>query len=169
MRRYCIFITIALGILACGGPTGPEEEIVGTWVFKESNLAAMVSTGLEEYLVSQGFDRESARVLTVFSLQELNNSWGWVHINADNTWEDDDGASGTWRIEGDEYITTQGAESLTLKYILDGDTLTLIYPKSLVADVFREGFEPETTEETEALNTLIDNLDDLRVVYTRSD
>ena len=105
----------------------------------------------------------------MFSLQELNNSWGWVRINADNTWEDDDGASGTWRIEGDEYITTQGAESLTLKYILDGDTLTLIYPKSLVADVFREGFEPETTEETEALNTLIDNLDDLRVVYTRSD
>ncbi len=172
MYRYCIIVLLTLGIIACGdSPMSPEEAIVGTWVFEETNISAVFAKGMEEYLVSQGVGRDIAKdvVGEVINSGQLEASMsGWIRMSADNTWVDNAGDSGTWRIDGEELVRTQGSLlSFRLMFTLDGDTLTLIYPRVLVADMFRLFTTTTSTEEERLLNALIANLEDISVVYKR--
>lgn len=91
-----------------------------------------------------------------------------VRFNADNTWEDDTGDAGTWRIDGDELVTTHAGGTVErAEYFLDGDNLTLIYTKALFLDLLRQNDDFDA-EVYEMFNTILNAGDVFRIFYNRS-
>ena len=71
-----------------------------------------------------------------------------IRFNADESWEDSHGGSGTWR-EDDNILIMDGYE---IRYFVDGDDLILIFPSKSLLDsleddedvvLFREIFDED--------------------------
>ena len=144
-------VVLTLGMVACGNtPTGPEEELVGTWRFEDTDFIRVFSDSFEAYLIAQGASRSQARAIvdsTFVGAEDLNERLrGTLRLNADKTWEDDRGGAGTWRVDGNEIVTIDedGTVERT-RYFLDGDDLTLIFTKTLFLELLRqdENFDAE--------------------------
>ena len=174
-RLLAMSITLILtsGMIACGNdPTGPEAEIVGTWEFEDTDFVTVFANRFEEYLVSQGLSQTQARafVETEFAgvEEDIRSTRLMVRFNADNTWEDDTGDAGTWRIDGDELVTTHAGGTVErAEYFLDGDNLTLIYTKALFLDLLRQNDDFDA-EVYEMFNTILNAGDVFRIFYNRS-
>ena len=178
MKQHFLSMTIVLilasGMMACGdSPTGPEAEIVGTWEFEDTDIVTIFANRFEEYIVSQGLMSQAqarAFIATQFASWEENirNTRLMVRFNADNTWEDDTGDAGTWRIDDDELVNTNedGAVERS-KYFLDGDNLTLIYTKAIFLEILRQDDDFDA-EVYEMFNTFLNADDVFRIFYKRS-
>ena len=176
MKRLLLAISIVLilasGMIACGDSlTGPEKELVGSWTFVDTDMVTVFANRFEEYLVAQGMNPIQARTLinSAFSGAEANlrNRRSTVRFNEDNTWEDNHGNKGTWRIDGDKLTSTDddGTTERT-DYFLDGDDLTLIYTKAQFLEDLREdqNFDAEIYE---FYNNILNEGDVIRIFYRR--
>lgn len=145
------FILITAGMTACGeekGPTGPEADLAGTWIFEGTDFAEVLSGRLVNLFVEAGLSRSDAQTLVDEALSGIAEDVGGVRstmrLNADNTWQDDSGNRGTWRIEDDVLALTDEDDTVQrFKCFLDGDDLTLILTKEYFLSLLRQmdGFD----------------------------
>ncbi len=167
-----IALTLALGLIACGNePTGPEAELVGTWTFEDTDMVMVFTDRFRNYLVDQGLSRTQANeiVNAMFADAEANirSLRSMIRFNEDNTWEDDSGGRGTWRVEGNELVSSNEDGTVErVEYFLDGDDLTLIITKAWILENIRQD-EDFDAEVYELYNTILASSDVLRIFYRR--
>ncbi len=153
-------VVLTLGMVACGNTptspeeentlTGPEEELVGTWRFEDTDFIRVFSDIFEDYLVAQGESRSQARAIVdsaFVGAENLNERLRFtLRLNANKTWNDDRGGAGTWRVDGNDLVTIDedGTVERT-RYFLDGDDLTIIFTKTWFLEALRqdENFDAE--------------------------
>ena len=126
-------ILATAGMTACGdkGPAGPEADLAGTWILQGTDLVEVLAARFMEYAIDQGMSPSDAEAIVdeAFASAEENlRDWRYsLRFNPDETWKDDSGNKGTWRIDDDVLITVQGDGTVERwEYFLDGDDLTLI-------------------------------------------
>ena len=167
-----IALILASGIIACDtGPTGPEANLVGTWTFEGTDFVEVLAQRLEDFLVEQGVSRTDAEAFVDAAFADteeyFRNLRSTDRYNADNTWEDNSGNKGTWRIEEDDIIITDEDGDVTRAgYFLDGDDLTIIFTKAQFLAVLRQA-EDFDAEVYEVYNVVLDEDDVVRSFYTR--
>ncbi len=140
------FILATAGVTGCGegkGPTGPGADLVGTWIFEGTDLVEVLAPRFLEYAVEQGMSRSDAEAIVdeaFANAEEGFPSWhSTIRFDGDGTWKDDRGEKGTWGIEGDVLISTDGHGLIERwEYILDGDDLRLILTKESLLSLSRQ-------------------------------
>ena len=176
MRRWPIFgIAVFVSLsLSCGDdkPTEPVHELVGSWTYTGNNLVSTFSANLRSYLLEQGVDEAAVQEIVTEFFRGAESSISGLtilRINADGTYQDNEGDSGTWSVQGDVVTITDGDGSVfQMQYFVDGDDLTLILNKERFLNLFR-GSQPsdEIDEETLAFfDILIGDGDAIRFFYT---
>lgn len=167
-----IVLILASGMIACGDSlTGPEKELVGSWTFVDTDIVTVFAERFEEYLVAQGMNPIQARTLVNSAFtgaeEDFRNWRSTVRFNEDNTWEDNHGKKGTWRIDGDELtITDDDGTVERSRYFLGGDELTLITTKAIFLEMLRQDDDFDA-EVYEMVNTILNTGDVFRRFYRR--
>ncbi len=165
-------LILGVGVTACGTePTGPENDLVGTWVFEGTDLIDILALRLENLLVAQGVSRTDAKAYideAVASTEEYVRDFREIiRYNADNTWKDNSGNKGTWRIQDGTFITTDaGGNSTRLGYFLDGDDLTFIFAKEQLLAGLRQA-EDLDAEVYDLYNVVLEERDVVRFFFKR--
>ena len=160
MKRHSLIPLSLLFLAACGGednPVAPDEDLVGSWVFDSTDMVDVMLAGFEESLRDAGVDqRDTNRIIAAFRADfevRMAGLRSIIRFNADGSFEDDQGNSGTWRVEGNTLVTVEDGDEERVKYFVDGNDLTLIFSSEMLLDVFRED-EDLTDEEVEALEEI---------------
>ena len=167
-------VLAATGMTACGdkGPTGPEADLVGSWIFEGTDLAGVLSARLVDLFVEAGLSRSEAQALVDEFMVGIDEGFddlrSTMRFNGDNTWEDDSGNKGTWRIEDDVLELTDEEDSTVqrFKYFLDGDDLTLILTQEYFLSLLRQ-MEDFDAEAYEFYNEILEEGDVLRFFFKR--
>lgn len=167
-------ILAAAGMTACGdkGPTGPEADLADTWIFVGTDFAEVISARLVDLFVEAGLTHSEAQALVdefgVEIDEDFDDLRSTMRFNADNTWKDDSGNKGRWRIEDDVLELTDEEDDTVqrFKYFLDGDDLTLILTKEYFLSLMRpmEDFDAEAYE---FYNEILEEGDVLRFFFKR--
>lgn len=92
-----------------------------------------------------------------------------IRFNADGSWEDNSGESGTWRVEGNSLISVEDGDEEIIKYFVDGDDLTLIFSSESFLETGRND-EDLTNEEVALfrfLEAVLDEDTNIRLFYKR--
>ena len=176
MKRQMLSMSIAFTLvsmmIACGDNlTGPEAELVGSWTFVDTDMVTVLADRFEDYLVTQGYSRTQAQTLVNSAFtgaeEHFRNLRSILRFNEDNTWEDNSGGKGTWRIDGNEIVITD--EDGTVErtdYFLDGDDLTIIFTKADFTEALRQD-EDFDAEIYEFYNNILNEGDVIRIFYRR--
>ena len=175
MKRKAIFgLAILINfVISCGEdkPTEPVHELVGSWTYTGSNLVSTFSANLRSYLLEQGVDEAAVQEIVTEFFRGAESSIGGLtilRINADGTYQDNEGDSGTWSVQGDVVTITDGDGSvIQMQYFVDGDDLTLILTKDRFLNLFRDSqTSDEIDEETMAFfDVLFGDGDTIRFFY----
>lgn len=189
MSRHAPIPLFLLLLAACGddNPVAPDKDLVGTWVFDSTDMVDVLVEGMEEFLedeldaaVDRGEIDEIDRLFIeefMYALIDVFRAEGedaisglrfTVRFNADGSFEDDEGSSGTWRVDGNTLIMVEDGDEERAKYFVDGNDLTLIFSSEMLLDVWRED-EDLTDEEVEALEEVFGLGEDInfRLFYKR--
>lgn len=163
------------------GPAGPPGEsagqtepgssggqITGRWTLSSNNFAERITENTRAYLVAQGVADSTAEEIVSTMFEDLDGPATWVEFNADGTYTDSDNVAGTWQVSGEQLIMTQGNVSVTSGFVVSGDELILIYPVSILS-LALASIADETPDDSveEALDVLLDGIDELRFVFKR--
>ncbi len=167
-------ILATVGMTGCGddkGPTGPEAELVGTWIFEGTDLVEVLAGRFIEYAAEQGMSLPDAEAIVdeAFARSEEGlRAWRYsLRFNPDRTWEDDSGHKGTWRIDDDVLISTEEDGTVERwKYFLDGDDLTLILTRESLLSLSRQ-MDDFDAQAYEFYNELLGEDDVMRFFYKR--
>ena len=183
MRRHALIPLCMLFLAACGDsedspvapeetPVAPDEDLVGTWVFDSTDMVDVLAEGLEESLRDAGLDQDEIdQLLTEFRADvggDISGLRTTIRFNADGSFEDDQGNSGTWRVDGNTLTMVEDGDEERAKYFVDGNDLTVIFPWGWLLDAFRDD-EDITDEEVEALEEIfgLDEDINIRLFYMR--
>ena len=178
MRRHALIPLCMLFLAACGdsedNPVAPDEDLVGSWAFDSTDIVDVITARIDEILGDLGVDQEETdELLADFRVgagDSISGMRSTIRFNADGSFEDDQGGSGTWRVEGNSLIRVEDGDEERVKYFVDGDDLTLIHSFSwewlLYALVEDQDF---TDEEIELLEKALglDEDTNIRVFYKR--
>ena len=128
--KYRILLLSALVLMSCkkDSLTGPELELVGTWV-----LSSYTIGDLE--IPSRAGVRYRLR------------------LKADGTWEDNEGGVGEWSVSGNRITSTGGrnGKTETLSYFLEGRELALIYTREQFLASYEDVLSDEDMQSLRAL------------------
>ena len=189
MLRQVVILLSLMFLTSCSGdgdnPVAPDHSLVGSWAFESTDMFTTMfqSSAYADYIRDtfrddfrqRGIDIDSINIdalMLVFmadpAFAELNAqlraAMGIIVIrfNADGSWEDSHGDSGTWR-EDDSIVIMGGYE---IKYFVDGDDLILIFPSEFWQDALREDddLDPETRV---FLNAIFDEDTNIRLFFKR--
>ena len=147
MQRQIVILLSLMFLASCGGdnPVTPsdnlDENLVGTWAFDSTDMVDVMVLAITEYMIGAGFDQSDIDEINTElrpSLEDIPVPRWTLRLNADGSFEDDQGSRGTWRVEGNTLITVEDGDEERFKYFVDGDNLTLIYPFEFVLDSMRE-------------------------------
>ena len=189
MRGHALIPLCMLFLAACGdsedNPVAPDGDLVGSWVFDSTDMVDVLVAEMEEFLrdefdaaVDRGEIDETDRlfieefvdalgdVLRAEGEDAISGIRSTIRFNADGSFEDDQGSSGTWNVEGNTLVTVEDGDEERVKYFVDGNDLTLIFSSEMVLDVWRED-EDLTDEEVEALEEILDEGINIRLFYKR--
>ena len=189
MSRHAPIPLFLLLLAACGddNPVAPDKDLVGTWVFDSTDVFDVLVAGMEEFLqdeldaaVDRGEIDEIDRLFIDELMDALTDEFRaegedaisglrlTVRFNADGSFEDDEGGSGTWRVDGNTLIMVEDGDEERAKYFVDGNDLTLIFSSEMLLDVWRED-EDLTDEEVETLEEVfsLDEDINIRLFYKR--
>lgn len=123
--------------LSCGEdkPTAPNASLIGVWVFQGVDMPETSTANLLANLEKEGVTPAAAAGYVANLKNDIQdyyrssrNSWFVVmRLNADGTYEDNDGAKGTYSITDNRLtITPQGQPALTGQYFVTDTILTFI-------------------------------------------
>ncbi|MDE2887464.1 MAG: lipocalin family protein [Gemmatimonadota bacterium] len=137
MRGFALTLT-ALALLACGGDnlTGPGSDLVGSWQLVSTNIGATAAANLREHLLDNGVnpdvvDEQVEEIRSAMDLVFRDVGLSILRVHADGTYADNYGDRGTWSVKGDTLtITDRDAITITCRYFVDGQDLTLIFNKA---------------------------------------
>ena len=176
MRRHALIplYMLFLALAACGdredNPVAPDEDLVGSWAFDSTDMIDVLAPGLEETLRDAGVDQDEIDELIADFRADVEDISGisTIRFNADGSFEDDQGSSGTWRVEGNTLIMVEDGEEERVKYFVDGNDLTLIFPSEWLLEAFTED-EDFTDEEVEIIGEVLglDEDTNIRFFYKR--
>lgn len=150
MRGPAAILLFLILLAACGddnpvdsGPVAPDPTLVGSWAFDSTDMVAVMAAGIADLMRDLGADQDDidagiAEFRAAAGAGDLSGIRSTIRFNADGSWEDDSGDSGTWRVEGNTLITVDEDDTEErVKYFVDGDDLTLIFSSELLLDAFR--------------------------------
>lgn len=135
MKTTLLSATLLCALLACGDdkPTEPEQTanpLVGNWRLTGTELPQASADRLLENLRVIGYD-STAAVALVSELKTLSNTgtqdsgFSVLRLNADGTWSDNDGGSGTYTVAGDRLtVSSPNNPTLTGRYFVTETALT---------------------------------------------
>ena len=183
MRRHALIPLCMLFLAACGDsednpvapeetPVAPDEDLVGSWVFDSTDMVDVLAAGLEESLRDAGVDQDEIDAFLAEFRADVGSDFSGlrstIRFNADGSFEDDQGSSGTWEVEGNTLIMVEDGDEERAKYFVDGNDLTLIFSSEMLLDVFRDD-EDFTDEEVEAIGEILGLGEDtnIRFFYKR--
>ena len=175
MKLHSLIPLSLLFLAACGGednPVAPDEDLVGSWIFDSTDMIDVIAASMEESLREVGLGQDEIdELLAEFRADfedNISRLRSTIRFNADGSFEDDQGNSGTWRVEGNTLVTVEDGDEERVKYFVDGNDLTLIFSSEMLLDVFRED-EDLTDEEVEALEEIfrLDEGISIRFFYMR--
>ena len=132
----------------------------------------VLAAGMEETLRDAGFGQDEIDELIAEFRDDFEDSISGLRLtirfNADGSFEDDQGSSGTWRVDGNTLIMVEDGDEERAKYFVDGNDLTLIFSSEMLLDVWRED-EDFTDEDVEALGESfgLDEDTNIRLFYKR--
>ena len=147
MQRQIVVLLSLMLLASCGddNPVAPadklDDNLVGTWVFDSTDMVDVIVLAFTEYMISAGFDQSDIDEFKTElrpTLEDLPMPRWTLRLNANGSFEDDQGSRGTWRVESNTLITVEDGEEERVKYFVDGDDLTLIYPSEFLLDSMRE-------------------------------
>ena len=135
MKTTLLSATLLCALLACGDdkPTEPEQPdnpLVGNWRFSGSELPQASADRLLENFRVIGIDSSTAVTLVSESKASIDSgtqSSGFSvwRFNADGTWTDNDGRSGTYTVAGDRLtVSSPNNPTLTGRYFVTDTALT---------------------------------------------
>ena len=135
MKTTLLSATLLCALLACGDdkptePEPPDNALVGNWRFSGSELPQASADRFLENLRVLGIDSSTAVTLVSefkASIDRGTQDSGFSvwRINADGTWSDNDGGSGTYTVAGDR-LTVSSTDNPTLsgRYFVTDTALT---------------------------------------------
>lgn len=143
------------------GPQGPPGEVrvidldlVGSWQFENTDIVETLAANLKNYLINEGgLDEATVDFLLAEFFREMtedlrNSAIGTVHLAADGTVADGEGALGTWSANGSTLVIKEGESVFFLgSYLVDGDDLTLTLTKAQMLEMTVAASEEPLTEE----------------------
>lgn len=190
MLKQAVILLSLMFLVSCGGdsdnPVAPEHILVGSWAFDSTDMFTTMfqSSAYADYIRGyirddfrqRGIDIDSVDIdALMFELMadpafvaELNAQFRAVmgitviRFNADGSWEDSHGDSGTWR-EDDSIVIMGGYE---IKYFVDGDDLILISPSEFFLDSLHED-DDFTDEEVVLFREIFDEGTNIRFFFKR--
>lgn len=157
MQRQIVVLLSLMFLASCGGddPVTPsdnlDENLVGTWDLDSTDVYDVMILGTTNFMRGAGFDQADIdAVISDFriSLEDLPITRWTLRFNADGSFEDDQGSRGTWRVEGNTLIMVEDGDEERIKYFVDGDDFTLIYPSEFLLNLLRE--DDNFTDELDA-------------------
>lgn len=179
-KRHALVLLTTIFLVSCGGdekpvdpePAAPDHNLVGSWALVGTDIIDILAHGMADYLSDEGADRDEIdEIIKNFRAENEKGVEGYrstIRFNSDASWVDDMGGSGTWRVDGNTLIIVEGRKEDRVKYFVDGDDLTLIFPFELVHDYLRE--DEDFSQEDIAVVSEIFGLDDdtqFRLFYKR--
>ena len=192
MRGSAAILLFLILLAACGddnpvdsGPVAPDPALVGSWAFDSTDMFTTMfqSSAFADYIRDdfrddfrqRGIDIDSINIDALMlafmadpAFAELNAQLRAamgitvIRFNADGSWEDSHGDSGTWR-EDDSIVIMGGYE---IKYFVDGDDLILILPSEFLLDAFRAD-EDFTDEDVVLFRGIFDEDTNIRFFFKR--
>ena len=158
-------------VLACGDdkPTAPDADLVGNWRLTGMEFPQTSADRFSQNLRVLGFPEEAATTVVdemKASADESARNTGFsvIRINADGTWEDNDGEKGTYTVDGDRLtISTPGDSPLTGRYFVTSTTLTL---NVSLLDFANQLSDLGTPEEQRQFNIMLEGVD-IRMLFGR--
>lgn len=185
MPKQAVILLSLMFLASCGGdsdnPIAPDHSLVGSWafdstdmfttMFQRSAFADYIRDTFRDDFRQRGIDIDSvdidALMLELMAdpvfVAELNAQIRAavgitvIRFNADGSWEDSHGDSGTWR-EDDSIVIMSGYE---IRYFVDGDDLILILPSKFLLDSL------EDDELDELLREIFDADTNIRFFFKR--
>ncbi len=157
------------------------QSVVGSWVYVGTDMGEKVSKKLENALVDLleifssflGLDLDPAAVamivqeFTIGMETSISDTLSSIRrVNADGSFEDDDGNTGTWSVSGN-LLTMVDADGFTIEgtYFVDGDNLTLFFTRDQYLRIIRQEDE-EWDEEAQAFfDAIIEEGDTIRFFF----
>ena len=135
MKTTLLSATLLCALLACSDdkPTEPEQPdnpLVGNWRFSGSELPQTSADRLLENLRVIGYDSSTAVTLVsefkaLIDTGTQGSGFSVWRINADGTWSDNDGESGTYTVAGDRLtVSSPDNPTLTGRFFVTDTALT---------------------------------------------
>ena len=192
LRQAVILLSLMFLVSCGGdgdNPVAPEHILVGSWTFDSTDMVTTMiqSSAFADYFRDtfrddfrqRGIDIDSINMdalVLVFmadpAFAELNTQLHAqlraamgitiIRFNADGSWEDSHGDSGTWR-EDDSIVIMGGYE---IRYFVDGDDLILISPSEFFLDSLHED-DDFTDEEVVLFREIFDEGTNIRFFFKR--
>ena len=174
MQRQTVRLLFLMFLASCDGdnPVAPDENLVGSWAFDSTDMVDVMAMGIAEFLRDAGADQDDidaiiAEFRDAVGAGDLSGIRSTIRFNADGSWEDDSGGSGTWRVEGNTLITVDEDDTEDrVKYFVDGDDLTLIFSSEYLLDSFRED-DDFTDEDIVLFREIFDEDTNIRFFFKR--
>ena len=176
MQRQIVTLLSLMFLASCGGdnPAMPDDDLnegldknlVGTWIFEDTDMVDTMALGFAESLRNEGVGQVDVNALAseIRTAMRDNQLFNWIlRFNADGSFEDNQGDSGTWRVEGNILIDD---DEERINYFVDGDNLTLIYPSEVLLDALLED-ESLTDEVRSLFSDIFDEDTKIRVFFKR--
>ena len=179
-KRHALILLATIFLVSCGDdekpvdpePVAPDANLVGSWALDGTDLVDVMAEGLADYLRDEDFDQDEIdEIIDEFRADMGDGLLGTrstIRFNTDGSWVDDSGGSGTWRVEGNTLIVVENGDEERIKYFVDGNDLTLIYPFEHILDALRE--DEDFSDEDIAVYREIFDVDDdtqFRFFYKR--
>ncbi len=176
-KRYRIFLLfVVLAMIACGdSSTGPEkkpgDELIGVWRFQDTNMFDLMADRFSRLGIAIGAtpqEIEAVRNEMVKLEQSMKDSPLRIHLNADNTYWDNSGDTGTWGVDRGELLIFYESDHIDrFEYSINGDNLHLSMTKARFMDGLRQSeSEPQVIV---LFDILFEDNDVIRLHYQKAE